>query len=153
MDETTSYVYTGEDSRTYEDRALPVQRGDVVEWPDEAPDYRWSPEGSDEANAAVAEKEARELAEAAEAGETETDDGAAVLKPSDGVDKINAYLTELKAGDAELYEAERDRLITDDETRKGLIETGPHAKTDPDPEDLIGTPNLDADNGSAPEGA
>lgn len=135
------YVYTGEDTRTYEDRALVVSVGDTVEWPDEeAPDYRWSEEGSDEAVAAIAVKEAREIAEAAEQAdaapsiENARPDVPPGTLPEDNVEDINAYLSDLQDGeDPDLYESERQRLITD-QTRKGLIK-GPHADpAEPNPE-------------------
>lgn len=117
-----TYVYTGEDARTYESRSLEVRRGDEAEW-DEAPDYRWSEAGSPEAEAALAEKAEREAADAP--AEKIRPDVPAGSLPTDSVPDINAYLSKLKDEDAELYEVERERLLTG-QTRKGLIE-GPHA--------------------------
>lgn len=135
MDDETEFVYTGEDARTYEGQSLEVQRGDTVTWPDGAPDYRWSLPGSDQAKEALAEKEDREIAEAAEAGEPEIPDGDPVpagAAITGSVPAINDYLDGLKVSDPALYLTERDRLFAEEsakpveEQRKGLL-AGRHA--------------------------
>lgn len=37
----TSFVYTSDTPRIYLDQSLEVHKGDVVEWPDGAPDACW----------------------------------------------------------------------------------------------------------------
>lgn len=44
----TSFVYTSETPRVYLDRGLEVHRGDVIEWPDGAPDVHWTENDSKE---------------------------------------------------------------------------------------------------------
>lgn len=39
----TRFVYTSETPRVYMDRSLVVEQGDVVEWPNGAPDVLWVP--------------------------------------------------------------------------------------------------------------
>lgn len=141
MTDAYMFVYTGEDARTYEGRSLFVQRGDEHPWPDGPPDYRWSEPGSDEAKAALADKEAREIAAAAEAGEAETEEGTPLPEGaaiSGSVKAINDYLDGLKEADLDLYTTERDRLFAAEQEkpeadqRKGLLQ-GRH-EPEPPPE-------------------
>lgn len=70
------YLYTGEDERTYEDRSLVCAPGspEVVDWPDGAPDYRWTEANPEAVAAAEAASKAAAAAAAEFGGEAPADD-------------------------------------------------------------------------------
>lgn len=87
--ESTTFAYVGEDARTYEDRSLEVVPGDVHEWPEGAPDYRWEP-ATDEQIQAYAAKLAEQADETPSSDSDEDDstpdDSGSATDPGESVE-------------------------------------------------------------------